>query len=87
VVDLVTLYVFGLLGFAMRRWGFPVAPTVIGLILGPLAESQFRRALSISQGDPSVFLTQPISAALLALTAIILFTPVVARAVKRRRAG
>ncbi|HEU5444490.1 MAG TPA: tripartite tricarboxylate transporter permease, partial [Pseudolabrys sp.] len=48
VVDLVTLYVFGLLGFAMRRWGFPVAPAVIGLILGPLAETQFRRALSIS---------------------------------------
>ncbi len=52
VVDLATLYVFGLLGFMMRRWGFPVAPAVIGLILGPLAESQFRRALAISQGDP-----------------------------------
>ena len=87
VVDLVTLYVFGLLGFVMRRCDFPVAPVVIGLILGPLAESQFRRALAISQGDPSVFLTQPISAALLALTAIILFAPVVARSVKRRRAG
>jgi putative tricarboxylic transport membrane protein len=87
VVDLLTLYVFGLLGFAMRRWGFPVAPAVIGLILGPLAESQFRRALAISQGDPSVFLTQPISASLLALTAIILFAPVIARAMKRRRAG
>ena len=39
VVDLVTLYVFGLLGFLMRRFGFPVAPAVIGLILGPLAET------------------------------------------------
>jgi len=53
----------------MRRWGFPVAPAVIGLILGPLAEAQFRRALAISQGDPGVFFTQPISAGLLALTA------------------
>ena len=35
----------------MRRWDFPVAPAVIGLILGPLAETQFRRALAISQGD------------------------------------
>jgi putative tricarboxylic transport membrane protein len=87
VVDLVTLYVFGLLGFGMRRWGFPVAPAVIGLILGPLAESQMRRALSISQGDPSVFITQPISAALFLLTAIILFAPLVARAVRRRRGG
>jgi len=87
VVDLVTLYVFGLLGFGMRRWGFPVAPAVIGLILGPLAESQMRRALSISQGDPSVFITHPISAALFLLTAIVLLGPLVARAVRRRRGG
>jgi putative tricarboxylic transport membrane protein len=87
VVDLVTLYVFGLLGFAMRRWGFPVAPAVIGLILGPLAETQFRRALSISQGDPSVFVTQPIAAALFALTAVILLGPLIVRALRTRRAA
>jgi putative tricarboxylic transport membrane protein len=83
-VDLATLYVFGLLGFAMRRWGIPVAPAVIGLILGPLAETQFRRALAISQGDASVFLTQPISAALLALTAALLIAPWVWRRLRRR---
>ena len=81
-VDLLTLYVFGLLGFAMRRWDIPVGPAVIGLILGPLAETQFRRALSISQGDPSVFVTQPISAALLALTALILIVPWLYRRLK-----
>jgi putative tricarboxylic transport membrane protein len=75
VVDLMTLYVFGLLGFIMRRWGFPVAPAVIGLILGPLAESQLRRALSISQGDISVFFTQPIAAVMLALAAGMLVVP------------
>ena len=84
VVDLVTLYVFGLLGFAMRRWGFPVAPAVIGLILGPLAETQFRRALSISQGDASVFFTSPISASLLALTAALIVVPWIVRLVRRR---
>ena len=84
VVDLVTLYVFGLLGFAMRRWGFPVAPAVIGLILGPLAETQFRRALSISQGDASVFFTSPISASLLALTAALIVVPWIVRVVRRR---
>ncbi len=86
VVDLATLLVFGLLGFAMRRFGFPVAPAVIGLILGPLAESQFRRALAISQGDPSVFVTQPISAVLLAVTAALLVVPFVLR-LRRRRAA
>ncbi len=84
VVDLVTLYVFGLLGFAMRRWGFPVAPAVIGLILGPLAETQFRRALSISQGDASVFLTSPISASLLALTAALIVVPWIVRLARRK---
>ncbi len=84
VVDLVTLYVFGLLGFAMRRWDIPVAPAVIGLILGPLAETQFRRALSISQGDASVFFTHPISATLLAVTALLIIVPWIVR--RRRKA-
>jgi len=82
-VDLATLYVFGLLGFVMRRFDIPVAPAVIGLILGPLAETQFRRALSISQGDASVFLTQPISAAFLAVTAALVVVPWLVR--RRRR--
>jgi putative tricarboxylic transport membrane protein len=84
-VDLLTLYVFGLLGFMMRRWGFPVAPAVIGLILGPLAESQFRRALAISQGDPSVFFTHPISATLLALTVALVLVPWLVRVLREWR--
>jgi putative tricarboxylic transport membrane protein len=82
-VDLATLYVFGLLGFAMRRWDIPVAPAVIGLILGPLAETQFRRALAISEGDPSVFVTQPIAAILLALSAAAVLGPWLWRRLKR----
>ena len=84
VVDLATLYVFGLLGFAMRRWDIPVAPAVIGLILGPLAETQFRRALAISQGDASVFVSHPISAGLLVLTAALIVVPWVVRRARRR---
>jgi putative tricarboxylic transport membrane protein len=68
----------------MRRWDFPVGPAVIGLILGPLAETQFRRALSISQGDASIFFTQPICATLLALTALIIVTPWLYRRLKRK---
>src|SRR3546814_5164313 len=60
--DLIVLWVIGLIGYLMRRFDFPVAPCVIGLILGPLAEEQMRRALSISQGDVSVFFTHPLSA-------------------------
>jgi putative tricarboxylic transport membrane protein len=84
-VDLLTLYIFGLLGFAMRRWDIPVGPAVIGLILGPLAETQFRRALSISQGDASVFFTHPISATFLAITAALVIVPFIVRHAKRLR--
>lgn len=83
VVDLVILYVFGLLGFVMRRSNIPVAPAVIGLILGPLAETQARRALAISQGDPAVFVTQPISAGILLVAFLLLVVPVVIRTRRR----
>lgn len=86
LVDLVLLYAIGALGFVMRVFGIPVAPAVIGLILGPLAEQQFRRALSISQGDASVFFTQPLSATLLAIAALVVLGPVLWRFVAARRA-
>jgi putative tricarboxylic transport membrane protein len=84
--DLVLLAVFGALGFIMRRSELPVAPCVIGLILGPMAEAHFRRALSISQGDLSVFVTQPISAAILALALAALVVPTVISWTRSRRA-
>lgn len=77
--DLVLLYIIGAVGFLMRRFGIPVAPCVIGLILGPLAEQHFRRALSISQGDPTVFFSSPLSATLLALAALALLGPMILR--------
>lgn len=75
VVDLILLYTLGIIGFLMRRFDFPTAPVIIGMILGPLAEAEFRRALTISNGDWTVFFTQPLSAALLALAAIALIGP------------
>ncbi len=80
--DLVLLFIVGIIGFLMRRHEFPVAPCIIGLILGPLAEAQFRRALSISQGDPSVFVTHPLSAVLLALAAAVIVVPIALRRFK-----
>ncbi len=80
--DLLLLFIVGIIGFLMRRHEFPVAPCIIGLILGPLAEAQFRRALSISQGDPSVFVTHPLSAVLLALAAAVIIVPIILRRVK-----
>lgn len=75
--DLILLLIVGLVGFIMRRYDYPVAPVIIGLILGRIAEAQFRRALSISQGDPSVFFMHPLSAALLIIAILIFVAPFV----------
>jgi putative tricarboxylic transport membrane protein len=69
----------------MRRWNIPVAPAVIGLILGPLAETQARRALAISQGDTSVFITQPISASILAISFLLLIVPLIVQVLRRHK--
>jgi putative tricarboxylic transport membrane protein len=79
VVDLVILWIIGLVGFGMRVLDVPIAPCVVGLILGPLAEQQFRRALSISQGDPTVFFTHPLSLALLVIAVLLVLVPVFLR--------
>jgi putative tricarboxylic transport membrane protein len=79
LLDVTLLYVVGAVGWGMRVLGVPLVPAVLGLILGPLAEQQFRRALAISQGDYSVFLTRPISATLLACAALVLVLPLLLR--------
>jgi putative tricarboxylic transport membrane protein len=75
MLDLTLLFAVGAIGCAMRAYDVPLVPAVLGLILGPLAEQQFRRAVSISEGDLSVFLTRPISLAVLVLAAAVLFGP------------
>ena len=84
-VDLITLFLIGGAGFLMRRYGFPVAPAVLGMILGPMAEQQFRRALAISQGDLSVFIRQPLSATLLAISLLAILVPLVGPYLRRLR--
>jgi putative tricarboxylic transport membrane protein len=74
-VDLVLLYLVGGIGYLMRRYDFPAAPVIIGMILGPLAEQNFRQAMTISAGDWTVFFTRPLSAIILALAALALFGP------------
>jgi putative tricarboxylic transport membrane protein len=75
VVDLVLLYVVGFLGFLMRRFDFPTAPVIIGLILGPMAEQEFRRAMTISNGDMMIFIDKPIALSLLVIAALAALGP------------
>ncbi len=73
--DLFLMYGLGLLGVVMRRYDFPTAPVIVGLILGPMAEAQMRNALSIGQGSWTVFLQRPMSATLLAVVVLVLVLP------------
>ena len=81
--ELMLLVAFGVAGYLMRCWDYPVAPMIVGLILGPMAESQFRRALQISLGDGLVFFKHPGSATLLALSALALVAPLAFRGLRR----
>lgn len=73
--DLITCAVFGFIGYLMLRYDFPVAPMVLAQILGSMLESNFRRALAMSRGDVTIFLTRPITVVILALA---VFTTVMA---------
>ena len=68
---------FGVVGFAMLRAGYPLAPAVLGLILGPMIETNYRRALTLSSGSHTVFLESPISLVLLALAVVSFAAPAV----------
>jgi len=82
--DLLLLLLLGLLGFAMRRYGLPVLPLVIGLILGPRAEEQLRKSLQLSSGDISGLWSEPVAVVVYAVIALILAWPLLARTVRRR---
>ncbi|MFI2490040.1 tripartite tricarboxylate transporter permease [Promicromonospora kroppenstedtii] len=71
-VDVLLLVLIGLIGFFMRRYGYPVAPLVVGMILGPMAEDRLRRSLAISQGDLSYLVTSPFAATAYAAIIVLL---------------
>jgi putative tricarboxylic transport membrane protein len=75
---------FGVLGYVLIKCGCEPAPLLLGFVLGPLLEENLRRALIISRGDPTVFLTRPISAALMAGAVGVLVLAVLPAIRKRR---
>ncbi|MEQ1611339.1 MAG: tripartite tricarboxylate transporter permease, partial [Hyphomicrobiaceae bacterium] len=87
ITDLMLLYAIGAIGYMMRRYDFPTAPVIIGMILGPLAEQNLRQAMTISAGDWTVFFTRPLSATLLALAALAMIGPKLYDIATRSRHG
>jgi putative tricarboxylic transport membrane protein len=72
VFDLWVMLVFGAVGYVLRRASYPLAPIIIGMILGPVLENNFRRALLLSRDGLSIFIERPISATILAVDALLL---------------
>jgi putative tricarboxylic transport membrane protein len=75
IVEVLVMYAIGVVGFFMRRYEFPIAPVILGVILGPVMEVQFRRALVASGGDASVFVDRPLTVALLSAALLALLLP------------
>jgi putative tricarboxylic transport membrane protein len=86
-MDLLLLFVIGLIGFAMRRYGLPVLPAIIAVILGPTSEQQMRRALQISDGSLSGLVNTPFSITVYCIVAVILVWPLLARLLPKREAN
>jgi putative tricarboxylic transport membrane protein len=63
---------FGIIGFFLRGWGYPMAPLVLGIVLGDLLEKNLRRALVLSDGSLAPFFTRPISACVAALIFVVI---------------
>jgi putative tricarboxylic transport membrane protein len=77
--------VFGAVGFAMRLYGYPPAPLVLALVLGPMLEKALRQSLQMSLGSPEIFVTRPMTAFILAFAIVALLFPLISSMRARRR--
>jgi putative tricarboxylic transport membrane protein len=75
----------GVIGYVMQKFDFPASPIVLALIMGPMAEANFRRALSLSNGSLDFLWTRPITVALLSIAILSLLLPVIRAVLAKRR--
>jgi putative tricarboxylic transport membrane protein len=85
--DLVMLGAIGAMGLALRLGDFPVAPVIIGLLLGPMAEQQFGRAVSVASDSVTQAFARPVAGSLLAVALLLLAWPMLAKIARRGKAG
>jgi putative tricarboxylic transport membrane protein len=85
VEDCWLLIGFGALGWLMKRYDWPAAPMILGLVLGPLFETALRQSLTLSHGSSLIFLSRPISAVLIAAAFVAILLPALLRLSSRLR--
>ncbi len=83
--DVWLILVFGVVGYILRKADYPLAPLVLALVLGPVMERSFRQALIAAQGDPTTFVTRPLSATFIALAVLFFLLPVFMKLWQRRK--
>jgi putative tricarboxylic transport membrane protein len=83
MVDIWYMLLFGAIGYGFKKLDYPLAPMVLALVLGDMAESSLRQSLIMSQGSPLIFVSSPISAALFGLSFWLLFSPILSPLVRR----
>jgi putative tricarboxylic transport membrane protein len=85
--DLVVLLALGVLGFAMRRYGFPVLPLILGVILGPRIEEELRKSFALSAGEVSGLVDEPVAVGVYVVVALVLAWPLLRRLLRRSAGG
>jgi putative tricarboxylic transport membrane protein len=85
VSDLVVVFVLGVLGFLMRRFDYPLAPVILGIVLAPLIDNNFRRAMILTDGEVLAILTRPLTAAILVVAIVFFALPFLVRLYGRAR--
>ena len=83
--DLVVVFALGVMGFLMRRFDYPLAPVILGIVLGPLIDNNFRRAMVMTDGSVVALLTRPLTLAILVIAVVFFLLPLLLRLYARAR--
>ncbi|MEY3005451.1 MAG: hypothetical protein RLZZ491_2627 [Pseudomonadota bacterium] len=84
--DIWMILIFGLAAFVLRRLDYPLAPAVLAIVLGPIAEPTLRQSLLLSSGDPSIFFTRPVAGPITVVALILIFLPLL-KLLRRKPSG
>jgi putative tricarboxylic transport membrane protein len=84
--DVWLMVLFGVVGYLMRKLDYPLAPAVLAIVLGPLAEISLRQSLLMAHGSPLIFVERPIAASITGIALVLLVLPLVRLWLRQRRA-
>src|SRR5512135_1069488 len=79
VIDIYYMLIFGIIGFLFKKLDYPMAPMVLALVLGSLAESAVRQALIMGRGNPLIFFRPPIALPLMLIALVLFFLPTISK--------